>query len=297
LIVLYLLKKGEFKITGFREFIDRNQLKEMLRLCLFGILAGLSGIAVTNIDKYMVNSVEGLSNAGIYSIAVYFSTMILIPARSLGKISVPVVAEAWKRNDMGMIAHIYKRSSINQYLIGLLIMVGLFGNFRNIFEFLPPDYINGEMVIILFSIANIINVSAGISQYILGTSSLYRFQTYLMLLLIVIVVVSNAIFIPLMGMTGAAFASLVSMLVFTVLTVAILWIRFRLWPYSRVHIIASLIAAGVYLISLAIPQMSLYVDVVVRSGAIAILFISASIIFNLSEEGDVIFKNLFKSHK
>ncbi|TFH33839.1 MAG: hypothetical protein E4G95_09135, partial [Bacteroidia bacterium] len=111
IIVIYLLIKGEFRITGFRGFIDKKILKEIVNLCLFGILAGLSGIALTNIDKFMVNSIQGLGSAGIYSIAVYFSTMILIPARSLGKISVPVVAEAWKRNAIKEINYIYSRSS------------------------------------------------------------------------------------------------------------------------------------------------------------------------------------------
>jgi len=290
IIVIYLVGRGEFRITGFRGFIDRPLLKEIGKLSLYGILAGLSGIAITNIDKYMVNSIEGLSSAGVYSIAVYFSTMILIPARSLGKISVPVVAEAWKRNAIKEINYIYSRSSINQYLIGLLIIVGIFSNLHNIFDFLPPEYSSSKGVIILFSLANIINVSAGVSQYILGTSSLYRYQTYLMLLLIVMVLISNALLIPVMGMTGAALASLISIFIFTLLTVIILWTRYQLWPYSFDHLKATLIAVIVFGISQLIPDMNLYIDVIVRSLTITILFVAASIAMKLSAEGDTIYR-------
>lgn len=292
IIVIYLLIKGEFRITGFRGFIDKKILKEIVNLCLFGILAGLSGIALTNIDKFMVNSIQGLSSAGIYSIAVYFSTMILIPARSLGKISVPIVAEAWKKEDIDEINYIYKRSSINQYLIGMLIMIGIFANLKNIFEFLPPEYIIGKGVIIVFSLANIVNVSAGISQYILGTSSLYRYTTYLMFVLIVLVIVSNALLIPRMGISGAALASLISMFIFTTLTVTILWKQFRLWPYNIIHLKVTFVAFVVFLISMAIPQMPLYIDVITRSTIIIILFIAGSLALNLSAEGKEIFKKL-----
>jgi O-antigen/teichoic acid export membrane protein len=292
IIVIYLLIKGEFKLSGFRGFIDKKLFKEIVNLSLFGILAGLSGIALTNIDKFMVNSIQGLSSAGVYSIAVYFSTMILIPARSLGKISVPVVAEAWKRGDLKEINYIYKRSSINQYLIGLLIMIGIFANMDNIFEFLPQEYLSGRSVIILFGFANIVNVSAGISQYILGTSSLYRYQTYLMILLIGLVVLTNAIFIPILGISGAALAALISMVVFTALTVLILWWKFKLWPYSFTHLKITLVATVIYIISLLIPQMNLYVDVIVRSTVITLIFVAISLIMNLSSEGRDIFDKI-----
>jgi O-antigen/teichoic acid export membrane protein len=218
--------------------------------------------------------------------------MILIPARSLGKISVPVVAEAWKRGDLKEINYIYKRSSINQYLIGLLIMIGIFANMDNIFEFLPQEYLSGRSVIILFGFANIVNVSAGISQYILGTSSLYRYQTYLMILLIGLVVLTNAIFIPILGISGAALAALISMVVFTALTVLILWWKFKLWPYSFTHLKITLVATVIYIISLLIPQMNLYVDVIVRSTVITLIFVAISLIMNLSSEGRDIFDKI-----
>lgn len=292
IIIVYLLARGEFRFTGFRHIINRDLLKQIISLCLFGIIAGLSGIALTNIDKYMVNRYSGLSDAGIYSIAVYFATLILIPARSLGKISVPVIAEAWKRNDMEEISTIYRKSSINQFLIGLLIFVGIFGNMNNIFRLLPHEYAAGEMVIIFYSAANIINISTGVSQYILGTSSLYRYQTFLMILLIVLIVVSNLILIPLMGMTGAALASLISMFVYTLLTLIILKVKFDLWPFSSKHITAMILSVIIWAISLFIPEMDLITDILIRSIVITIMFIIATLTLKLSDDAQRIWKQI-----
>jgi O-antigen/teichoic acid export membrane protein len=292
LIIIYLFTRGEFRFTGFMHIIDRSLFKQMASLCLYGIIAGLSGIALTNIDKYMVNHFNGLTDAGIYSIAVYFATLILIPARSLGKISVPVVAEAWKRNDLEQIRDIYKKSSINQFIIGMLILVGIFGNMNNIFRLLPQEYSAGEMVIIFYSLANIINISTGVSQYILGTSSLYRYQTYLMIILILVLIFSNLILIPYLGMTGAAIASLISMFVFTLLTLILLKVKFNLWPFCRNHFIMLALSGIIWAVSCLIPEMGLTTDIVLRSAAITIMFIAATLIFRLSDDAMNIWKQV-----
>jgi O-antigen/teichoic acid export membrane protein len=292
IIIIYLAGRGEFRLTGFASFLDRKLIREIISLSGYGVIAGLSGIAITNIDKYMVNSHIGLSEAGVYSIAVYFATLILIPARMIGKISIPIVAEAWKREDTISIDNIYKRSSINQYLVGLLIMAGLLGNFHNIFSFLPKEYSGTESVILLFAFTNIINVSAGISQYILGTSPLYKYYSYLMLLLIILVLITNYLLIPVLGITGAALASLISMTIFTLLTVFILWKKYRLWPYSFTHLRATVCAVLILLVSNLIPEMNLYIDVVVRSSVIIFLFGIMTLVCKLSADAENLFARL-----
>lgn len=289
-IIGYLILQNEFKFVSFKGFLTRDLAKQMLSLAVFGIIAGLSGIAITSIDKYMLNSFNGLGDVGVYSIAVYFATLILIPARSLGKIAVPVISEAWKSNDLKLINNIYYKSSINQMLIGLLIFIGILANMDNIFRVLPPEYAQGKMVIIYFGIANLISASAGACKIILSTSKHYRYLTYLMLALIVIVIVSNIILIPLIGITGAAVASLISMFIYTGLTIMVLKVFFGLWPFTVKHIIVLILTIAIYLLVSLIPELSLVFDIAIRSILICVLFATGVLIFNLSEDGKLLFK-------
>jgi len=294
-IIIYLVYRGEFRFTGFRDFITRDFAMQIVSLSVFGIIAGLSGIAITTIDKYLVNSFEGLGDAGIYSIAVYFAALILIPSRSLGKIAVPVVSEAWKINDLKVIQDVYYKSSINQMLVGLLIFVGIIANMNNIFRILPPEYAKGEMVIIFFGLANIVSASAGACKIILSTSSHYRYQTYLMIVFIIVVIVSNLILIPAVGITGAAVAALISMFIYTGLTVMALKKFFGLWPFVFKHLIAILLTAVIYLAAGLIPEMNLIVDIAIRSTVIIILFGAGVLLFNLSEDSKSILNSLRKN--
>ncbi|MBS0010825.1 MAG: oligosaccharide flippase family protein, partial [Bacteroidales bacterium] len=272
IIIIYLIYMGEFRFTGFRGFITRDFARQMVSLSFFGIIAGLSGIAVTSIDKYMVNNFEGLGDAGIYSIAVYFATLILIPSRSLGKIAVPVISEAWKSEDIKVIQDVYYKSSINQMLVGLLIFVGIVANMNNIFRILPPEYAKGGMVIIFFGLANIVSTSAGACKVILSTSSYYRYQTYLMIVFIVLVVASNLLLIPAMGIAGAALAALISMFIYTGLTVMALKKFFGLWPFTWLHILVLVSSAVIFFGVGFLPELRLIPDILLRSLLIVMAF-------------------------
>ncbi|MDT8402134.1 MAG: oligosaccharide flippase family protein [Bacteroidales bacterium] len=297
IIIIYLLGRGEFRFTGFRDFITPDFARQIISLSVFGIIAGLSTIALTTIDKYLVNSFNGLGDAGIYSIAVYFATLILIPSRSLGKIAVPVVSEAWKSNDMKVIQDVYYKSSINQMLVGLLIFVGIVANINNIFSILPPEYAKGEMVIIFFGLANIVSASAGACKIILSTSSYYRYQTYLMIIFIVVVVVSNLLLIPAMGITGAAVASLISMFIYTALTVLALRKFFGLWPFTRLHILVLVCSLIIYLAAGLLPELSLVPDILLRSLLIILAFTIIMKVFRISDDALNLFDTILKYFK
>ncbi|MFO7890030.1 MAG: polysaccharide biosynthesis C-terminal domain-containing protein, partial [bacterium] len=293
-ITIYLLIKGEFKFTGFREFITPSLRKQMLSLCAFGIISGLSGIAITSIDKYMVNAYVGLSGAGIYSIAVYFASLILIPARSLQKIAIPVISEAWKTKDYELIQNVYYKSSINQLIIGLLIYIGIIANLNNIFRLLPPEYAEGKMVIIFFGLANLIRVSAGVCMTVLTTSSRYRYMTYLMISQIVLVISSNIVLIPTIGIGGAAVAFFITTLIYISMNILLLKRFFGFWPFRKKHLVIIVLSLMICVAGYMLPEMVLVTDIIIRSLFIIILFAASLLLFNISEDVNNLYSDLLK---
>jgi len=210
IIFISLLIRGEISLKLEPGFITPQMKREIIILSLFGILTGISTVTLTTLDKLFVNTYLGEAEVGIYSIASYFAVLILLPGRSVSKISIPFLAEAWKKNDQHTIRDMYVRSSISQYAVGLLMFSGLLVNLDNIFRLLPEAYSGSAAVIILISFGNLVSGSAGVNGVVLATSSLYRFQTWLMFILIALFVVTSVIFIPLWGITGAALASMTS---------------------------------------------------------------------------------------
>lgn len=291
-----LIYRKQFSLRPKPDFIKPHLRKEMVSLSLFGIIGGVSSVALKQIDTIMLNSYTNLAVTGVYSIIFYFGTVILIPSVALGKISSTFIADAWKENDLRTIDDIYYKSSINQLFASLLLFVLLAANLSNVIEILGPKYAGTEWVIILISLSNLIVSSTGSSVQIIGTSHKYKIQTYSLGVLVILSVIFYMIFIPILGMTGAALGSLLSVSGASLLRVFYLHQNMKLFPYRITHLKClafGIIAFGVGRIIPVIPHHFL-IDLVVRSVAISVAFIGLSYLFHISDDLNQIVDKFFK---
>lgn len=284
IIFISLLARGEITVRLQTGHISAELRKEILFLSLFGILTGFSSIILTTLDKVFINKYLGEADVGIYSIATYFAVLISLPGRSVAKISIPFLAESWKKDDLNTIDDMYRRSSINQYAIGMLIFIGLLVNLKNIFLLLPEAYGNSGAVIILVGIGYLISVIAGINGIILSTSVLYRYQTWLMFLLVAMFVGTSILFVPRLGITGAALSVMISNIVYNMAGVVVAGKKFGIWPFSIRHLRITLVGLVSVVAGYLLPQMSLYADIVIRSLLVTVLFTAGLYFWKLSDE-------------
>ena len=284
IIFISLLARREITVRLQTGHISAELRKEIFFLSLFGILTGFSSIILTTLDKVFINKYLGEAEVGIYSIATYFAVLISLPGRSVAKISIPFLADSWKKDDLKTIDDMYMRSSINQYAIGMLIFIGLLVNLKNIFLLLPEAYSNSGAVIILVGIGYLISVIAGINGIILSTSILYRYQTWLMFLLVAMFVGTSILFVPRLGITGAALAVMISNIVYNMAGVVVAGKKFGIWPFSIRHLKITLVGLVTVVAGYLLPQMSLYADIVIRSLLVTVLFTAGLYFWKLSDE-------------
>ena len=280
-----LIYRKQFNLQPKLAFIKAPLRKEMISLAVYGIIGGLSSVALTSIDKIMLNEFYNLSLTGAYSISFFFGSIILIPNRALGKISSTIIADAWKDNDLKKIDDIYYKSSINQLFAGLLLFILLVANLHNIFKILPPEYSGGEWVITLISLSNLLVASTGVSVQIISTSHKYKIQTYSLGVLILLTVAFYWLLIPLWGMNGAAMASLLSMALASGMRVFYLHWEMKLFPYRLNHLKCVAIGILAFAISYCIPVFDHYIiDLFIRCSAIGVVFVGLSYAFRISDD-------------
>ena len=284
IIFISLLIRGEISLKLEPGFITPQLKREIIILSLFGILTGISTVTLTTLDKLFINTYLGEAEVGIYSIASFFAVLITLPGRSVSKISIPFLAEAWKKDDLDTIDDLYVRSSISQYAVGLLIFIGLMVNLDNIFRLLPEAYSGSAAVIILISFGNLVSGSAGVNGVLLSTSSLYRYQTWLMFILIALFVLTSIIFIPLFGITGAALAAMISNIIYSMLGVVLTGRRFGLWPYRTAHLKMTLVGLAAMAAGYLMPQISLIPDILLRSLLVTLIYVAGVWFWKLSDD-------------
>jgi O-antigen/teichoic acid export membrane protein len=303
ILAFLLLINGEFKLQVPRPFLIKRLKKQMLSIGAFGLVTGFSNIAIQQIDKLMLNDNFGLAEVGIYGVTFSFAILILFPSRAVKKISTIVIAESWKNKDLENIKTIYVKSTITLLILGTYVFLGLWGNIDNIIKILGPEYELGRYVIFFIGITNLLIMLSGVSFEIISTSKHYKYASIFMIMMLILIVLTNLLFIPIFGLVGAAIASMVATLIFVLIRFAFVWQKFKLQPYNYKHLIIIGIVLITYLLTFLLPSLeNPYFDVIIKGSFITLIFstliYTSKVSEDLNEKADqVIRRFIYKKYK
>lgn len=295
LLMAYLIGIGELKISLNRVGLSKDLRNRMVNYSLFTILAGTSALFVMNIDVLMIQHIVGLDAVAFYAVAFYVVSVINVPRNAINNIALPIISAAWKDQKTDEIQSIYRKSSVNQLAIGLLLFIGIWANHEWLFALLPEVYSDGKWVLFWIGIARLIDVSFGVNGGILAITDLYRWETWFGLGLVVASIVLNLILIPMYGIVGAAIATGLSLVLVNLSRYILIKIKLGIGPFTGKTIVILAIGAGAYFISTLVPELANpHLDLVVRSATIVLIYLPLAFAAKVSEDANAFVKNLFK---
>jgi O-antigen/teichoic acid export membrane protein len=125
----------------------------------------------------------------------------------------------------------------------------------------------------------------GLNGAITVISKKYKYDLYFMLFLVIATVILNLVFIPRYGITGAALAAMISLVVYNILRLAFVWYNFKMQPFTLNCLWILLITIGTLVIVNFIPfVINKYVSICINSAVICILYIGCILLFKFSPE-------------
>ena len=252
-LLVFLASKVKPKKHAGSVSLPKTERSEVVKYGVLTFLSGVGGVLAVNIDVIMIGSMVGLDQIAFYTVAVYIVAVIRIPRNALSNIAMPVVAEAWKKEDMSEIEAIYSKTSINQLVIGVLLFVGIWANQHNLFQLLPAEYESGKWVLFYVGLARVIEVSFGIGSGIVTLSKWYKVDVYANVVFLAVAIATNFIFIPIYGIEGAAIATGISLFVLNLIRYVFLKIKWGLNPFGWKSVATVLLGLSCYFISLLLP--------------------------------------------
>jgi len=290
-VIGYLYLVGEFHLSLNWSLISGELFHEMMIYSFFSFMGGITTMIVGNIDIIMLGALTNLNNAAIYFIAFSVGTIIEIPKRSIHKVSMPLVADYFKTNRLKEIENLYKRISINQIVIGLLLLIGIWANLPNLFKILPKNYYSGALVIVTIALAKLFDMATGINGGIIVTSKYFKFDLISNIFLIIISIITNYYLIPIYGIFGAALATAISLILYNIMRFIFVWIKLKMQPFT-IKIIPLVIISTIILIPNFYFNISSnpYIDTLLRSILITISYSTVIIYFNISKDINNIYK-------
>ena len=294
-MIIYLKRLKLLSLSVNFRFLRGTLFKRIFRYALYAVIGASGTQIVLQIDAVMVSGELGLTETGIYTIAFFIGVVIEIPMRAIGQVTATLISRASKDNDMAATLKIYRQTSINQMILGTLLLIGIWANLENIYQLIPNgDIYRGGMGVVLFiGLGKLSDMSFGVNGEIIVMSKHYRFNVLALLTLSVLTIVLNLLLIPEFGLEGAAIASFLAMLTFNLIKFIFVWVKFRIQPFTMSTIKFLGIAIIAVLINYLIPDLQMVIpDILVRSTAITLVILGLSFLLKISPEGNAIVRRL-----
>ncbi|MEX0660774.1 MAG: oligosaccharide flippase family protein [Balneolaceae bacterium] len=271
LLGFQIYRKGEFKLSPNLNILRKPLVKGISTYGLYSLLGGLTTVIVWNVDVMMLGAMSGLADTGIYAIAFYIGSVITVPQRSIEKIAAPLVSEFITEKDWDSLSEIYRKTTLNQMITGLLIFGLIWINIDLIFALLPEQYAAGKWVVFIVGIGKLFDMATGVNGTILMNSKHYRVSFYTNLFLVGVTILTNYLLIPIYGIIGAAIATALSILFYNTVKFFYVWAKMSLQPFRISSLLITLLGIlTIGLITLFIDFESVILNTLVRN----ILFLS-----------------------
>lgn len=282
--VLMALMAFKIKVPVMKKGIPSN-FKNVIYYALLIILAGSIAIVLIDIDKIMVGQFMDLNNVAYYNVAVFISLVIAVPARAMQQITTPITAKLLNNNDITDLESLYKRSSINLYVISGVIFLLIILNIKELYRLLPEHFDQAIVVVFLISLAKLTENILGINNAIIFNSKYYKEVLAFGVFLAVLTVVLNILFIPKYGINGAGLATLIAFLVYNVTKLTFVKIKFGIHPFSKATLNTTLLFGTIGLLFFFWDfNFHPILNIVLKSICILILCVFGILKWNLSEE-------------
>ncbi len=240
IIIFLAFKKTNNVSLPKKELFNKDARRKILNYGTFGIISSISGVIILSIDQVMLNQMVGTDAVGLYSVMFFAGALISIPSRGVKRIAVPVLTESWKNKDKNSIHDIYKKSVVNQSVIGVFLFVIGWALAEPALAFVPK-YVDGLYVFFFIGLGQLFDMMTGLNMEVIMTSKQYKMNTYFNIGLGILVIIFNYFFILEWGVVGAAAASALAMFVINFIRWNYLRNKFKLQPFSQSFILILLL--------------------------------------------------------
>ena len=187
--------------------------KYILKFSYPMLISGSVLLIIGWIDSFMIGVLlDDVSNVGIYNIAVRISTFLSIILFSVNSIVTPKFAEFYSKNDMMNLKIIIQRSTKIIFISTLPIAIIFLSFSHSILNIFGSDFKYGSISLIMLTVGQMFNAFSGSVGYILQMTDREKVFKNIVLTALFINIFLNFILIPIYGINGAAFSSMITLI-------------------------------------------------------------------------------------
>ncbi|WP_299769051.1 oligosaccharide flippase family protein [uncultured Dokdonia sp.] len=285
----FSLKRPKYIRHTLRSISNPNKRPQgftsIVKYTMLIIIAGSVASLLLDLDKFMLGLFENIENVAFYSVAIYIATVIAVPARAMHQITYPMVAQMLNEKRYDDMRKLYHKSSLTLFVIASLLFLLITCNLASLYDMVTASYRSGLYVVLFIGAAKLLDNCLGINNAILYNSDYYRIILVLGVVLVVIAIVLNTIFIPIYGINGAAIATFVASVLYTLCKIVIVYKKFEMQPFTKGSF-KTLLLLIAFFCGFYFWDFSFYpfVNIVVKSVLLGIGYLLAIYFLKVSED-------------
>lgn len=225
------IDKPSFKINFAK--LKEVGYKDILTYGIILSVTSITSLSIKYIDVMMLGAYVPLSLVGVYAIAAFIPTVIEAPVNSFERISNAKVANEWHQNNLPEIFKIYQKSCKYLLFIGGYLFIGIVVCSPYLIKLLPNEYHQAGDVVAILAMSSLFNMTTGLNGSLIFTSQGYKFGTFFLLILLILILMLNYLLIPKYGIIGAAIANATASFIYNFLKFLFLWLKYGFQPFTK----------------------------------------------------------------
>lgn len=300
ILLTYLYRLGELNFSIRSITISKRFRKIIIQFSGYNYLNTLGTMLVQSLDVIMIAWLVGLEGTGVYASIVFLTSALMVPYKSIVRISAPLVAEQWKFREFGKMKELYTKVSSVSLFIGLSSFCWIWMNIDFLFSFIPKDkaiqFQQGIWVFFFLMMGRLLDMFFGLNGSIFSTSKKFKYDIVFTLILIVGVYGLNLLFIPYWGIIGAAISTGISLVFYNVARILFVWKIFKIHPFTT----NQFIVIGIGVVTIVLGEFvayyisNLWIRTGVETGLFILCFVLPIFIFNLETESKNYLRNFVR---
>lgn len=310
----YILRTLVMMFYAFKVYLPKFYFKfpdnfsEIIKYSAYIILAGSAGAILLDIDKNMIPGKETMEKVAYYTVAVFMGSFIEAPSRAMTQILQPLTSKSLNDADMVEVESLYKKSSINLFLVGGLFFLLINCGVHELFKLMPEKgYAGGEYVVLMISLAKLYTMFLGNNGAIISNSKFYRITLPIGVGMALSVYFLNKLFYFDLdfGTDGLALATLITIIVFNSIKLFFVKSKFSMTPFTnkswRMFFILAALFFSFYFWNFSIPAIEVFnrdispiFNIALKSILITVLYLFIVIKFSISEQINNLVKKYIK---
>lgn len=301
LVVVYFVRMLIMKIYAFSlkfpklTFKRVHNLSRVLKYSGLIIIAGAIATSMLDIDKVMLGYYIPIKEIAYYNVAIFITAVIAVPQRSMHQLLMPMTAKFLNEHDYDALEDLYKRSSLNLFIVGGFIFLLIVLNINQLYLIIPEEFKVGLYVVFMISVVKLYDSLLGSNNAILFNSDYYRVVLVLGVVLVVVMVVLNILFIPILGINGAGLATFLAVFLYNSVKLYFVYRKFKILPFSAKTLqIGLFIGACVLLFYFWDFPFHPILNIAIKSTLLALLYGFVVFKFRFSEDISTLLKKYLK---